>query len=128
MPRWGGSYGEVDNFIQEMVRTTSAERASEMYARLYSVFATMEGDETDVFKDAYARWPQMKQGYQDMVSRYPRSEWTRNAYAAFACIAGDAQTYGSARSAIKKLAQPAWTSKHSPAICDKRLRSDSADP
>lgn len=121
MPRWHGSYEDVDDFIEEMLHISSTERRSEVYARLYSIYADLEGDDTDLFKDAYARWSQMREGYEDMLSRYPRSESIRNAYATCACRAGDAQAYTAARSQIKAVVQSAWTKKYSPEACDKRL-------
>lgn len=121
MPRWKGSYGEVDNFIEEIVRRTSEARGPEMYARLYSIFAVLEGDDTDLFEEAYARWPTMKQGYEDLLSRYPQSDSIKNAYAQFACRASDAETYRAARIAMNGIIATAWTPKHSPETCDKSL-------
>jgi membrane associated rhomboid family serine protease len=127
MPRWHGSYEEVDDFIEDMLNISSVDRRSEVYARLYSMYADLEGDDTDLFKDAYARWSQMQEGYEQMLSRYPRSESIRNAYAAFACRAGDAEAYTAARTQIKTVVQSAWTKKYSPEACDQRL-DKSKDP
>ena len=120
-PRWRGSYGEVDNFIAEMVRAESAAGGPQMYARLYASFASLEGDDTDVFEEAYAKWPNMKQGLQDLIERHPRSESLRNSYAAFACRAEDAETYRIARAAIKSVLASIWTEKFSVKNCDANL-------
>jgi membrane associated rhomboid family serine protease len=127
MPRWHGSYEEVDDFIADMLNIWSADRRSEVYARLYSLYADLEGDDTDVFKDAYASWSQVREGYEQMLSRNPRSESLRNLYAAFACRAGDAETYVAARSQMRRVVQSAWTKKFSPEACDLRL-DKSKDP
>lgn len=122
MPRWGGAYGAADNFIQEMVRKAPGMRGPETYARLYSYFSALEGDETDLFKDAYANWRTMKQGFDDMLNRYPNSQWLRNTYAVAACQAGDAAAYRIVRTLIgANLIRPAWTQKFSPERCDERL-------
>jgi rhomboid protease GluP len=127
MPRWHGSYEEVDDFIGDMLNISSVDRRSEVYARLYSMYADLEGDDTDLFKDAHARWPRMREGYEQMLSRYPRSESIRNLYAAFACRAGDAEAYTAARGQIRTVVQSAWTKKYSPEACDERL-DKSKDP
>lgn len=92
-----------------------------MYARLYSMFALLEGDDTDLFKTAFAKWAPMKQGLQDLMQRYPRSESLRNFYAAFACRADDAETYRAARAAMKSVVVSGWTEKFSPEKCDTKL-------
>jgi hypothetical protein len=116
-PRWGGSYGAVDNFIAEMARADGPQ----MYARLYSMFAFIEGDDTDLFDEAHAKWPAMKEGLQALMRRYPQSETLRNWYAAFACRAGDAETYHQARIAMKSTVVWAWTAKYSVKTCDAKL-------
>ena len=122
LPRWGGSYEEVDNFIAERVRNAPAGSGPEVYARLYSVVAAFEGDDTDIFKDAYAQWPLMKQGFDAMLVRYPTSPSIRNRYAFSACRAQDAAAYASARAAINgSVIQSGWTRKFSPAFCDESL-------
>jgi len=122
LPRWGGSYGDVDNFIESIVRQIPSAQGAEMYARLYSAFASMEGDETDVFKDAHAKWPTIKRGYEDMLRRYPKSASIRNAYAAFACRAKDAETYRAARASVAaRVLKTEWTEEYSPQKCDESL-------
>ncbi len=121
LPRWRGSYGEVDNFIAEMVRREDASQRPQMYARLYSIFATLEGDRTDLFGEAYAKWPTMKAGLQDLVEHHPRSESLRNSYASFACRAEDTDTYRTARAAMKSVLMWVWTEKFSPEKCDAKL-------
>src|ERR1044072_7297322 len=103
LPRWHGSFGEDDNFIAEMVRSEDPSSGPPMYARLYSMLALVKGDETGLFNEAFAKWAPMKQGLQALVQRYPRSESLRNSYAAFACRADDAQTYRTARAAMKSV-------------------------
>jgi hypothetical protein len=54
MPRWGGSYDDVDKFINQIYAQTANVRGYERYAELYSTYARMEGDELDLFSDTHA--------------------------------------------------------------------------
>ena len=93
LPRWGGSFREIDDYVEYVLDKTPAERRSEMYARLYTTFAELEGNAVDLFAETRSKWPRVKQGYEDILKRYPNSEWLRNVYAGMACRAKDAETY-----------------------------------
>ena len=59
--------------------------------RLYVAAATDQFGH-DLFQDSGAQWPLMKQGFEDMLARYP--DHTRsNAFAYFACLARDKPTF-----------------------------------
>jgi membrane associated rhomboid family serine protease len=124
MPRWSGSYGEVDEFINAIQEKTAASRGYERYAQLYSVYARAEGDELKLFADTPAFWSGMRSGYLGLIKRYPASDFVLNSFANFACRAGDPVEYGRLREAVgKRLSSTAWSSKYSLADCDKQLAS-----
>ncbi len=124
MPRWGGSYEEVDKFIEQMYAKSVKTRGFERYAELYSVYAHMEGDELDFFADTRAFWSGMRTGYLSLLKRHPKSDAVLNNFAYMACRADDKVTYNQLRRVIgKKLSSTAWSEKYSITSCDKKLAS-----
>jgi membrane associated rhomboid family serine protease len=122
MPRWGGSYREVDDFINSIYAKTAPERGYERYAELYSAYARAEGDELDLFHDTPAIWSGVSMGYAGLIKRYPASDVILNSFANFACRAGDQVEYGRLRSAVgKRFSSTAWSTKYSLGACDKQL-------
>jgi hypothetical protein len=90
LPKWGGSAAALDRFIQEAVARTESQRGLEMYARLYAD-AAAEEFEHRLFDESAARWPKMKQGFEDLLKRYP-DPVNVNRFAYFACLAKDQPT------------------------------------
>jgi hypothetical protein len=90
LPKWGGSAAALDRFIQEVVARTESQRGLEMYARLYAD-AAAEEFEHRLFDESAARWPKMKQGFEDLLKRYP-DPVNVNRFAYFACLAKDQPT------------------------------------
>jgi hypothetical protein len=87
LPKWGGSARTVDQYIEHVVAQTKAERGMAMYARLYEL-ASQEQFKQALFEESGVRWPQMKQGFEDLLARYPDPA-NLNRYAYFACMAQD---------------------------------------
>jgi membrane associated rhomboid family serine protease len=124
MPRWGGSFPKVDAYVAHVEEKVPEERRGEMYARLYTMFARLEGDQVDLFSDTAASWPKMKAGYEDILDRYPNSEWLRNMYAQMACRAKDAETYRAVIAELGDRVLPeAWEGKYTVALCDEHVKS-----
>jgi rhomboid protease GluP len=122
MPRWGGSYEEVNRFIGEIEAKTSRTRGYELYAELYSMYASLEGDELDLFADTPAVWSGMRSGYIGLLKRYPKSDAILNSFANFACRAGDKDTYSGLRGSLEKRTfTSSWTDKYSIQSCDRKF-------
>jgi hypothetical protein len=122
MPRWGGSYEDVDKFINQIYAQTAKARGYERYAELYSTYARLEGDELNLFADTPAFWSGMNTGYQGLLKRYPKSDVVLNSFANFACRADDKVTYSRLRRVIgKRHSSTAWSAKYSIEACDKKL-------
>lgn len=122
MPRWGGSYEEVNRFIGEMQARTSTTRGYEYYAELYSIYASLEGDELDLFADTPAYWSGMRSGYLGLLKRYPKSDVIFNSFASFGCRAGDKDTYSALRGSLaKRISAVSWTDKYSIQSCDRKF-------
>ena len=91
LPKWGGSPVKLDKYIREVAQATKATYGMGMYARLYSVAADEQFGEA-LFADSAADWPTMRQGYEDMMTRFPDSPTRLNRYAHMACLAKDKPT------------------------------------
>lgn len=90
LPKWGGSPAAVDRVVTEAVARTRSTRGLEMYARLYAEAADAQF-QSELFTASRADWAQMKQGYQDLVSRHD-TPVRHNQFAWFACMARDKAT------------------------------------
>jgi hypothetical protein len=122
MPRWFGSYEEVDQLVNAIYAQTAPVRGYERYAELYSMYARMEGDDLDIFHDTRAFWSGMRTGFHGLVKRHPASDAVLNSFANFACRAGDKAEYNRLRVEIgKRFSATAWTTKYSIDACDKQL-------
>jgi membrane associated rhomboid family serine protease/tetratricopeptide (TPR) repeat protein len=129
MPRWGGSYDQVPQFIKEMSEKTSIGPRFETYARLYWIYAVLEGGDINIFSDAQANWESMRVGLKEIRARYPDSESVLNAYAKFACLGNDPHEYGSLRPLLKSnSAGEPWTDKITIASCDNQFAVARANP
>lgn len=119
MPRWGGSYGQVDGFIQAMSTLNGPQFDAARYARLYTLYSDLEGQDFDPFTTVPADWPTMKAGYDELLARDPESEYLLNRYANFACRAEDQKTFQHLRSMIATRVLPnVWTMAYTLAKCD----------
>jgi membrane associated rhomboid family serine protease len=129
MPRWGGTYEDVDKFINQIYAQTAKERGYERYAELYSTYAGLEGDELNLFADTPAFWSGMNTGYLGLLKRYPKSDAVLNSFANFACRADDKVTYNRLRGVVgTRLSSTAWSTKYSIEACDKKLAAAGGFP
>lgn len=87
LPKWHGGVDEIESFAQAAVQKTSMKEGRGMYARIYW-FASQTQFRDDLFSRSRAAWPRMRDGFEDVLVRYPDA-WNLNNYAKFACLAGD---------------------------------------
>jgi len=127
MPRWGGSYQKVDEFINAIYAKTWPTEGTRMYTQLYWAYGLMEGDDVNIFTDAQAEWTFMKPGFKQLLAGYPRSDYVLNAYADFACRAEDKAQYEALRPQLAtRFSASAWTKKFTLAACDSKFGLPSA--
>lgn len=89
LPKWGGSWRDVQAFIDDMGQRTQARRGHEVYALLWThVVADVEGNP---FKVTSARWPLIKQGFESLAAKRAHPFFA-NRLAYFACQAEDRDT------------------------------------
>jgi hypothetical protein len=91
VPKWGGSWEEVEAFIRHWSDQTAALDGSALYARLYIGLL----DDGVTPEQTMMDWGRMKQGFQDLIRQYPHWKY-KNLYASYACFARDKQTFNAA--------------------------------
>ena len=97
-PIWHGSREQIRQFVDESVERTRATEGMVMYTRLYWYMLARLGDKT--FDPGNAEWSPMKQGFERLMQDYPKSGWNLNAFAYYACMAGD---WGTLKALLPKI-------------------------
>jgi hypothetical protein len=87
LPKWHGNMEEIEDFAQDAVERTREQEGLALYARIYW-YASQSQYKDDIFNNTLVEWSQMKDGFEDIISRHPDA-WNLNNYAKFACLAGD---------------------------------------
>jgi rhomboid protease GluP len=127
MPRWGGSYDKVEQFIRELESKVDSSMSAGRYAELYSEYSDLEGDDVNIFTDANALWTHMRAGYAQLIKRYPASDVILNEFAAFACRADDGYEFEALRASLdKRLSSVAWSTSQSLHACDAKFAQQTA--
>lgn len=123
MPRWHGSYEDVDRLIETVTHRTIYDQDTELYARLYWEYFVLEMDSTNIFRDGRAGWNNLDIGFDELEKRYPRSDYLLNAHAVMACVAGDPATYAELRPMVTvRMSESAWSDGWSLTKCDGQMQ------
>ena len=124
-PRWYGSHDKLKSFVDAAVARSYETEGYTLYARIYWSVSQYHGN--DIFASGLAEWSKMKAGFEFMNRQYPNSNWNMNAYAHFACMAGDEEATGRAQRAIgDAIADGAWSSSEEVERCRKWAAPDSS--
>jgi len=122
MPRWGGSYQKVDELINATASKEDPSAGDKIYARLYWSYATLEGDDVDIFTESMVSWPRVAGGFDLLLKEYPGSDYLLNGYAYMACRAKDAAKYHELRAKLNShYSSTAWSPSFTPEACDKNM-------
>lgn len=120
-PKWGGSWDAVDTLVKWSVDNTREIDGNSMYARLYW-YISGDFPTGRLFKETHATWPKLKQGFEDLMARHPRSKWNLNNFARFACMANDQSTFLKLRNQIgKDVIAAAWPPYISLDLCENKF-------
>ncbi len=121
-PKWAGDWGRVDELIRSAAEATRDSAGNEFYTRLYIFIADNYRSNFNLFTDTKAKWPEMKHGFEDMIRNFPHSGANLNLYAAYACMAGDGDTFKLLRLRLGAQADPLLLPRnHSLDLCDHRF-------
>ena len=122
-PKWGGSWDEFASFANEVVKLTQIREGKGYYVRLYRSVTFSERWEFNPFRDGMANWNEMREGFEDIITRYPYVIEQLNSFASFACMAGDGQTYLLVRKQIGDQIVPnQWRRNLNYTNCDARFK------
>jgi hypothetical protein len=106
MPRWGGSKEAVESFIRFVAKSPVA------YANLYRMYGDLEGNDYSVIEESYLDPELLKQGMNDLLKRYPRSNYMLNEIARMACEGHEYRLYRTISPRLNgHVSSAAWPSK-----------------
>ena len=127
MPRWHGSYEDVEDLIREYA-TKDGQMDAAAYARLYLLYGDMERDDFNVVAFARANAETMRAGASDLLSKHPASNYILNAVARFHCIAGNWAEYSVLSPTLSaRVSTVAWPYALTAEECNKRASAHSGD-
>ena len=123
LPWWSGSWEVIDQLAELSVKNTSKDQGNSLYARIYwNLNGLIYGRPLTLFKDTKAKWPKMKQGFQDLLRLTPNSLWNRVNYLAFACVAGDRDTFIQVRKSFAdEVVVALWPQITSLDVCEQKF-------
>lgn len=88
-PRWYGQPGEWERFAEEASQKYDPSEGLTLYVRIAWFNDMLFGN---LFKESRIEWPKMREGFRDIVRRWPDSLWNKNNFCRFACVARDRAT------------------------------------
>lgn len=109
-PKWHGDKNKIEAFAKLSIDRTKTLEASGMYARVYW-YASQANYGERLFTDSLVVWSKMKQGIDDVLSRYP-DQWNINNFARFACLASDQNKTKELIRLVKTPLPEAWTDQY----------------
>ena len=114
VPKWGGSWAEVESFIDRWSRKLAPSEGASAYARLY-VSVKNQGVTPD---QTAMDWARMKASFEDLTKRYPDPAF-KNLYASYACFARDKAAFNIALAKLSagELDEGVWLPGHSYEAC-----------
>jgi hypothetical protein len=103
IPKWGGSWDQVESFILKSTEMQPTSEGKSLYARLYiHLIAERSAHESKM------DWKTMQAGFDDAIARFPDPKY-RNLYASYACLAKDKTAFNKAIARLPKQdIQPGW--------------------
>jgi hypothetical protein len=90
IPKWGGSWEEVEAFIARSTATQPPSEGKALYARLYIGLLPERPDDLSSIN-----WETMKSGLRDAADRFTDPKY-RNLYASYSCLNRDKEAFAQA--------------------------------
>jgi len=113
-PRWGGSWADVEAFIERWSRKLAASEGASLYARLYISLR----NQSVTPNETAMNWTRMKASLEDLTRRYPSTLY-KNLRASYACYARDENAFKTAMTQLapSEVDARSWLSGHSYDAC-----------
>ncbi len=92
-PKWYGDINSYENFAVQAAQKTKSFEGDGMYARLYWLVDDSSGIPFNQSLNVPPYWNKLKQGYEDLMARYPSSIHNIGKYAGVACRTSEAKLY-----------------------------------
>jgi len=86
LPRWSGKKGEIEAFAGKILNQERDKGGASLYARIAMFTYRSTYPNFDRFDFSYK---DIKEGFKEILMRYPRSLFYVNSYCLFACLNGD---------------------------------------
>lgn len=99
-PKWGGSAAQYEAFADRVAARTKGFEGMGMYARLYWIVDTRQGQPFTNSPTQPPSWRKLKAGYQDLMRLYPSSMHNLGKFAGVACRSREGELYRKLRTAI----------------------------
>lgn len=114
IPSWGGSWDQVEQFIDYWTNKQFSHEGFSLYARLY-INLGAQGVTPDQTR---FDWRKMQRSFTDLTRRYPDPIF-KNLHASYACMARDRRAFGAAMRALPEGARlpESWLPGHSLDAC-----------
>jgi len=110
---WYGQPGASRAFLESILSMVPGDRGLEIYTRTaLPLFPYYREKFFAQGTAGCADWPTMKNGFNAILGRFPKSRWHRNLFAAYACVAQDravARTLLDELSAKDEIVPEAWS-------------------
>lgn len=120
LPKWRGDGEALERFARRAMRETGGSEGLSVYARVY--WSVVDDYRDRLFIDSKANWPLLRRGFQEMLALYPDNR-NRNAFALFACIAGDMENAHRMLEQIQdQVVDTVWVNHQSADVCRARAQ------
>jgi hypothetical protein len=117
LPRWHGTYAEIEAFARDAVAYTSPQLGNSIYARIYAHLSAMEH-----VPGMSADWAQMKAGFEDWFE-LTKSQYVLNTYASLADQFDDKDAAAEiVRYRLREFFVEAWADPEQPARVFRKYR------
>ncbi len=119
VPKWGGSWENVDDFINYWASKLQQAEENTVYARFYHNVHKHNGIDP---RSTLADWSKLKPSLVNLYTKYPAKEYLAIA-ASYGCIYGDRNFYNKVVTENKVVTSSDWISGTSKEACDSFFNS-----
>jgi len=119
VPKWGGSWENVDSFINDWASKLKQTEENTVYARFY--YNVHKHNRIDP-RSTLADWSKLKPSLVNLYTKYPAKEYLTIA-ASYGCIYGDRDFYNKVVTENNVVTSNDWISDTSKEACDSFFNS-----